>query len=82
MNAAIYARYSDLKLQNERSIDDQVRMCRGVAEKKGWEVVWIKYTDDTEAVGGAAKPVRVPQYVYVERVYDTVALSTALGFGG
>jgi hypothetical protein len=50
--------------------------------KKGWDVAWIKYEDNTTTVATATKPVRIPEYVYVERVYDTVALATALGFGG
>ena len=49
--------------------------------KKGWEVVWISYKDDTDTVGSTAKPVRVPQYAYVERVYDTTAMAISLGFG-
>lgn len=47
-------------------------------EKKGWEYAWVSYTPDTS--GG--KPVRKPAYVYVEKIYETVSLSTLLGFGG
>ena len=43
MRAAIYARYSS-ENQNERSIDDQVRLCRAYAEKLGAEVVGV-YAD-------------------------------------
>lgn len=46
--------------------------------KKGHEVAWIAYKDDTDD----GKPVKRPQAVYVERVYDTIAMSTSLGFGG
>lgn len=53
----------------------------GVA-KKGWEVAWISYKDATADVAGTDKPVRIPEFVYVERVYDTIAMATALGFGG
>jgi hypothetical protein len=52
----------------------------GIA-KKGWETAWVKYKDDTDAVATSVEEVRVPEYVYIERVYDTIAMSTALGFG-
>lgn len=49
----------------------------GVA-KRAWEVAWIRYhdtiTDDN--------PTRVAKYVYVDRVYDEINMSAALGFGG
>lgn len=48
----------------------------GVA-KKGWQTAWIAYKENVD--GG--KPARVPQYVYVERIYDNVAMAAALGFG-
>jgi len=53
----------------------------GVA-KKAWEVAWIRYQDTVTAGGGVDQPTRVPKFVYVDRVYDTVAMATALGFGG
>ena len=43
MRIAIYARYSS-ENQNERSIDDQVRLCRDHAARIGHEVVGI-YAD-------------------------------------
>lgn len=46
-------------------------------EKKGWEHAWIRYED--AAVNGV--PVKRPQWVYVERVYDGIDLGQALGFG-
>lgn len=49
MRAAIYARYSSDN-QTERSIEDQVRICRTRAEREGWEIVEI-YTD--YAISGA-----------------------------
>jgi len=52
----------------------------GVA-KKGWEVAWIRYQDTITAQGGEDNPTRVPKYVYVDRVYETIAMSAALGFG-
>jgi hypothetical protein len=48
----------------------------GVA-KKGWETAWIRFKDDVD--GG--EPTRVPQYVYVERIYDDFDLASILGFG-
>lgn len=45
--------------------------------KEGWNVIWISYEDTVDA----DNPVKKPKYVYVERVYDTVDLATALGFG-
>ena len=41
---AIYARYSTAK-QDEKSIEDQVRICRRYAEQHGLEVVRM-YSDD------------------------------------
>jgi site-specific DNA recombinase len=38
LRAAIYARYSS-DLQREASIEDQIRECRGFAEKMSWQVV-------------------------------------------
>lgn len=49
--------------------------------KKGHEHLWIKYQDNTDAAGGVTFPVKQPQFAYVERVYETVDLSLALGFG-
>jgi DNA invertase Pin-like site-specific DNA recombinase len=46
--AAIYARFSS-ELQKERSIDDQVALCRELANRNGWKVVEI-YAD--RAVSG------------------------------
>lgn len=48
--AAIYARYST-DLQNERSIEDQLALCRGFAERNGLRVVEV-YSD--AAVSGAS----------------------------
>ncbi len=38
--AAIYARFST-DLQNDRSIDDQIALCRGYAERNGLEIVAV-----------------------------------------
>lgn len=51
MKAAIYARFSST-LQDERSVDDQVRICREKAEKEGWEVVDV-FAD--YAISGAVR---------------------------
>lgn len=49
----------------------------GVA-KKAWEVAWIRYEDTITS----SLPTRVAKFVYVDRVYDTVAMAPAFGFGG
>jgi len=48
--AAIYCRYSS-DLQNEKSIEDQERSCRAVAERNGWRVAGV-YAD--RAISGAS----------------------------
>lgn len=48
--AAIYARFST-DLQNERSIDDQVRLCRNYALREGMNVVEVY--DDRARSGGS-----------------------------
>ena len=50
MRAAIYARYSS-DLQHERSIDDQVALCRAFAERSGLETVAVF---DDKARSGAS----------------------------
>ena len=49
LRAAIYARYST-DLQSAASITDQVRICRRLAEERGWQVVEV-FAD--EAITGA-----------------------------
>ncbi|MBE0533680.1 MAG: recombinase family protein [Rhodospirillales bacterium] len=49
MRVAVYARYSS-EHQNERSIDDQVRLCREHADRLGWMIVEV-YAD--YAISGA-----------------------------
>jgi len=49
----------------------------GVA-KKAWEVAWIRYEDTITST----LPTRVAKFVYVDRVYDEVAMAAAFGFGG
>jgi hypothetical protein len=53
----------------------------GVA-KKGHEVAWIRYEDTITVADSKDQPTRVPKFVYVDRVYETVAMASALGFGG
>lgn len=48
--AALYARYSS-DLQSPQSIDDQLRICRQYAARKGWDVA---ETYHDEAISGAA----------------------------
>jgi len=43
MRTAIYARYST-ELQNEKSIEDQVALCRAYAAREGLEIVQV-YSD-------------------------------------
>ena len=50
MKTVIYARFSSA-LQNSRSIEDQVAVCRERAAREGWEVVAV-FTD--YAISGAA----------------------------
>lgn len=50
MRTVIYARFSST-LQNARSIEDQVALCRERCEREGWEVVDV-FTD--YAISGAA----------------------------
>lgn len=51
--AAIYARYSDARLQTARSIEDQVRMCRELAAREGYEIVGV-YADAGVRAGAKA----------------------------
>ena len=50
MRAVIYARYSS-ELQSERSIDDQLALCRERASREGWRIVEV-FTD--YALSGAS----------------------------
>ena len=50
MRTVIYARFSST-LQNSRSIEDQVRLCRERCEREGWDVLDV-FTDF--AISGAA----------------------------
>lgn len=50
MRTVVYARYSS-QLQNSRSIEDQIAVCRERADREGWTIVEV-YTD--YAISGAA----------------------------
>jgi hypothetical protein len=50
--------------------------------KKGWDVLWIRYKSDVVSIGGSNRPVQIPQFVYVDRVYEEINLAASLGFGG
>jgi len=43
--------------------------------KKGWEYCWISYA----YAESAGRLVRTPEFAYVERIYDTTDLASALG---
>jgi hypothetical protein len=51
-----------------------------VAEKQGWDVYWVQFKQDVDP--DADKPISPPEYIYVERVYDRIAMAASLGFGG
>ncbi len=46
-------------------------------DKKGWEYLWITFKDAVSANNKAAPP----EFVYIERLYDTTPLAAMLGFG-
>lgn len=50
-------------------------------DKLGWHSAWIAYAPATKTAGGLNYSVKVPKFVYVERVYDTADLAGVLGFG-
>jgi len=53
----------------------------GVA-KKAWEVAWIRFQDAITTADGKDLPTREAKFVYVDRVYEEIAMAAALGFGG
>lgn len=53
----------------------------GVA-KKAWQVAWVRYHDTVTSASSVDNPTRVAKHVYVDRVYDEIAMASALGFGG
>lgn len=51
-------------------------------EKNGHDYAWVAFSDDVESAGGVDHPIRVPKFVYIDRVYDRIDLAAVLGFGG
>jgi len=49
-----------------------------VIEKEGWDVAWIKFKD-ADVAGG--KPIKPPEYISVERVYERISFPSTFGFG-
>lgn len=72
MRAAIYARYST-ELQNEKSIEDQVALCRSYAEREGLEVVAI-YSDRARSGASMIGREGVMQLMFAakDRAFDVV----------
>lgn len=62
----------------EENLQNQVVGAITGITKRGHDIAWIKWKD---AVDGG-KPVKQPEHVYIERVYDSVAMASAFGFGG
>lgn len=62
----------------EENLQNQIVGAISGIQKDGWDLAWIKWKDAED--GG--KPVKQPEFVYVERVHDRVNLAAALGFGG
>jgi hypothetical protein len=62
----------------EENLQNQVIGAITGIQKDGWDIAWIKWKD---AVDGGL-PVKQPEWVYTERVYERVDLASALGFGG
>ncbi|MHC6153526.1 recombinase family protein [Bradyrhizobium elkanii] len=50
LRAAIYARYSSDN-QNDRSVDDQIALCRDICKREGWTVVTVF---EDRAISGAS----------------------------
>lgn len=72
MKAAIYARYST-ELQNEKSIEDQVALCRGYAEREGLSVVAV-YSDRARSGASMIGRDGVMQLMFAarDRAFDVV----------
>src|SRR5262245_66402787 len=54
MRAAIYARYSS-DLQRDASIEDQIRLCRELIAREGWQLV-ATYTDRAQSGASQLRP--------------------------
>ena len=73
MRAALYARYSSDK-QSDRSIDDQLELCRDLVAARGWTVI-CTFTD--HAISGAAS-VNRPGLLDLQRAADTGAVDVVV----
>lgn len=51
-----------------------------VAEKRGWDVLWMTFEDVVDSAAGSAKA-RRPKHIYVSRVYDQFDMASFFGFG-
>lgn len=49
--------------------------------KDGWEELWVHSVRTTKTVAGEIYPVRIPLFVYVERVAETIDFQASFGFG-
>jgi hypothetical protein len=64
----------------KNQIDQTIGSVTGV-QKKAWEVAWVRYKDTIVVADGKDMPVREPKFVYIDRVYEEINMSAALGFG-
>lgn len=67
MRTVIYARFSSA-LQNNRSIEDQVALCRERCEREGWEVVEVFTDYETRGSAGISEQARPGISALLERV--------------
>lgn len=62
---------------NETGI--QVGTITGI-DKEGWDVLDIRFQDETETVGSNVHGVRIPEFVYIHRVAPRIDFQSAFGF--
>lgn len=73
---AVYARYSS-NMQSPTSIDDQLRLCRALAEREGWAIV---ATFEDRALSGATSENRAGYQAFLReasaprRAFDTILI--------
>ena len=60
------------------NLHNQIIAGINVAQKKGWDIVWFEFEKEVRE----GKRVKLPQFIHVDRVYDSVPLALSLGFGG
>lgn len=61
----------------QKSLQNQIVGAISGVNKEGWDVAWIRWKDASES----GLPVKQPQGIYIERVYDRIDLGGVLGFG-